>query len=722
MKITKNLNRRKFLQLGLVTGTGLLVGCSAGLSTLSHTGSKTGQDAELNAWLHISQQGEITFVVPATEMGQGVQTSLSMIVADELDADWDSMHTVFAPNDSAFSNPKYNMQFTGGSGSISGFWSKLRELGAAARTMLTEAAAEQWGVPVSECSTAKSVVSHPSGKRLTYGELAEAAALRKTPGSPKLKDPKEFNLIGKSVSRLDTPLKVNGSAGYGIDVKLPGMLYATLIQAPVFGGSVKAYNEQAALASPGVKKVVAVPNGMAVVADTYWHAKKGLDALAVEFNDGDTDTRSDEDFEREMKSSLATMKKHSFDDAAHTLDVEYQVPYVAHQPLEPMNCTAQVTATSCELWVPTQSPHSCALVASRITGLSKDQIKINTTYVGGGFGRRLYADYAELAVIIAKEVDAPVKMLWSREQDMQHDFYRPTTRVRFQVGLGENGLPTQWHTKLAGASLLDHEIENFSPQFSWLPITEVIGDPLMNGGLDRNLFEPNPFPYEVGKLKKVDGNIMDFGIPVGSLRSVQHSYSGFYKESVIDEVAHTVKKDPLAYRRQLLSKEPRYLGVLDLVMKKASWGNVPEGHFQGVAVHRAFETYVAEVIELSVDQDKKIKIHRITCAVDCGIVVNPDIVKKQISGGALWGLDMALFGEINIKNGRVLQSNFHDYPVLRMRDTPPVDVHIVNSQEAPTGVGEPGTPPLPAALGNAIFAATGDRIRSLPLSKHGYRV
>ncbi len=717
MTVIRNINRRHFLKLGLAATGGLLVGCSANMKPMAPVGTP-GASGQIEAWLHFAPDGTITFFVPASEMGQGSETGLTQIVADELDADWRKMVSVLAPYDQVFAKPS-GFQATGGSNSIKSFWEPLRELGATARTMLTEAAAEKWQVPTTSLRTENGKVIHSDGRSLTYGDLASAAARRSPPSSPKLKSSSQFRYIGKPMPRRDTAKKINGSARYGIDVRLPDMLHAAVAQSPVFGGKLTQFDEAAAMASPGVKAVVEIPDGIAVVADSYWRAKKGLDALKAVFDGGANTAHNSKTFAARMQASLSDMEKEDFGNADQVLDVRYQVPFVAHQPMEPMNCTAHVTDTFCKIWVPTQNQHVCGVIASDVTGIPRDEIEVTTTYLGGGFGRRLEGDFVRQAVLIAKAVGKPVKVLWSREEDMQHDFYRPATAVRIQVGLDEQGRPVGWKSKLAATTFMQRMIDENIPAISWLPVMKLMGHSTAKGGLQKSVFEPNPFPYEVGDLD-IDLEVMDFHVPCGSHRSVQHSYSGFYKESAIDECAHAAEQDPLGYRKKLIQEDPRYHAVLDLAATKAHWGKAPKGRFQGIAVHRSFDTYVAEIVELSVDREKTVTIHKVTCAVDCGIAVNPNLVKAQITGGVLWGLDNAFFGEISIDQGRVEQSNFHDYPVLRLAQAPKVDVHIVDSSESPTGVGEPGVPPIAAAFANALFQATGDRVRDLPFHKHGY--
>lgn len=715
------MNRRAFLQLGTAGAAGLLIGCSIRSGEIATLGQGAVDDGNEMAWLHVTEDGTIHFVVPAAEMGQGVQTALTMLVAEEMDADWSAITTRLAPYDPAFNNPQYSIQLTGGSSSVAAFWDKLRELGAAARQMMVEAAASRLDAPTGEFTTSESTVTHVGGDSFTYGELAREAGKLPPPSNPRLKSPAEFKLIGKSLPRVDTPDKVSGKPIYGIDITLPDMLYAAVAQVPVFGGQVTSYDEDTALAMPGVEAVVPISNGVAVVADSYWQAQKGLAALSIVFDGGGNERQNSAEFSARMRASVARMNTPQADESGQLLDLEYEAPFLAHQPLEPMNCTAHVTPTSCRIWVPTQNHHAAAIAASNVTGIPRNRIEITTTHIGGGFGRRLEIDYVHQAVTIAKAVGKPVQMVWSREEDMQHDFYRPAKCARFRIALDKDGYPTDWRVKLASPSSFQRTLDASLPELSWLPVADIIGDVSIMAGLDKSFKQSNPFPYQVGRLES-DYEIMDFHVPVGSHRSVQHSFSGFCKEAAIDECAHAAGQDPLMYRHSLLKDEPRYTAVMDLAAKKAGWGKAPAGRFHGLAVHRSFKTYVAEIAEISIENGTDLKIHKIVCAVDCGLVVNPAIAESQVQGGVLWGLESAFYGEITIEDGRVAQSNFDDYALLYLSEAPPVEVYFVDSSEDPTGLGEPSTPPVAAALTNAIFAATGRRIRKLPITNHGFTI
>ncbi len=715
-----HLNRRDLLKISAIGSVGLLIGCKTTLKPIAS--SDTGKQVygiDVKAWLHIAPDGVITYQVPSSEMGQGVMTALTMIVAEELDADWDKMNPQFAPHDSAFGTAPLGVRLTGGSSTIKNYWEPMRKLGASARGILIEAAAEKWGVPPIQCRTESGYVIHSSGNRLSYGELSEAASKISPESDPPLKNPKDFKIIGHPIARKDTPLKVNGQAQYGVDVQLDNLLIATLTLSPVFGGKVKSYNEKAALSSKGVEAVVPIPGGLVVVADSYWNASKGIQALEVQWDEGEHAEMSSDSINQQLTAALNKMEKAQFPQATKTLDLEYSAQFLSHSPLEPMNCTAHVTENSCELWVPTQNFNITAILASRITGVPQDQIKINLTFLGGGFGRRLEGDFVEYAVHVAKAVKKPVKLIWSREEDMQHDFYRSGNRARFQVGLDQSGLPKHWNSQLASPYFMERTIDENIPSIAWFPYTKLFGDPSVGNGMSQSMLDPNPFPYLIDDFN-LDIELIDLPVPMGSHRSVMHSYTGFYKESVVDEAAHAAGQDPYEYRRKLLKEEPRYLGVLDLAAEKAGWGHQPPGHFQGISVHKSFNTYVAEVAELSVSSEGQVTIHKITAAVDCGVVVNPEIVKAQIEGGIFWSLSSTFTEEITFKNGRTEQSNFHDYRTLRTKDAPPVEVYIVPSGEPISGVGEPGVPPLPPAITNAIFAATGKRVRNLPLSKEGF--
>lgn len=726
-----SISRRLFLGKSMALGTSLLVGCSTSGIRLLHVGEmEKGDNHDIDAWLHLAVDGTVTYRCPSSEMGQGALTGLAMIVAEELDADWNNFKTEFAPLGSGFANPMWMSQNTGGSGSISGYWEPMRKLGASTRQLLLSAAAKKWNVRVDECKTASGWVIHNSGKRLNYGELAVAAAQLDIPKEVALKDPKDFKLIGKPIPRLDTPIKVNGTAVYGIDVQIPNLHIASLMLSPTVGGDVESYDEEAALKIKGVKAIVRIPKnvaieqqpaGVAVVASSYPVAMKALQALNVKWDAGKHQNLNSESIAGQMRSELDKMEKPDLKDFKNQIDVEYSVPYLSHCPLEPMNATAHVTDDLCQIWAPCQNQTIAASFAKTLTQMADHQIKLETTYLGGGFGRRLEADYVAFAVYVSQQSKVPVKLIWSREEDIKHDYYRPPSVARFQIGLNEQGFPKLWNAQLTAPPLMGRFLRNLFPITKYLPIDTLVGDEYAAPGMTKSRLDLTPFPYPVEDFN-IDIELSDIPIPTGNLRAVGHSYTGFFVESAIDEAAVLVKKDPYLYRRELLKNQKDHLAVLDRVAKEANWGKPPKGRSQGIAVFHANGSFIAQVAEVSVDQSKKVKVHKVTVAFDCGTAVNPDLVRSQCEGGIFWAMGGFFTEEITFTNGKVDQNNFYDYIVLKTKDMPQVDVHIMESSKHPTGVGEPPVAPLPAAIANAIYAATGERLRDLPISKSGYTI
>jgi len=699
------LKRRSFIKSSTLAATGLIIGFT--YDPQKSLAAKTKIKNELGLWIRISSDDTITLIVPSSEMGQGVNTSLPMIIAEELDANWEGIRTETAPANSDYKNPEgFGAQNTGSSNSVKGFWVLLQETGAAAREMLISAAAQRWNVPLEECDTKLGYVIHKNtNKKLSYGKLAVAASKIDIPSSPTIKSKEKYSLVGKSIQRIDVPEKVTGAAKFGIDIRLPEMLFATVRQSPIFGGEILSLDKVAAKAIRGVKAVLPVPNGIAVVADNTWRAKKGMDALNPQFTGGETTKPSSQNIHNKLITALDEEGKAKID-TEKSLDLEYEVPFLAHSTLEPMNCTASVKGSSCEVWVPTQNQGMSMDVTKEITGLNDEQIKINTTLLGGGFGRRGETDFVTQAVTISKSLSKPVQVTWMREEDMQHDFYRPACISRFQIGLNKEGLPIQWENQLAGPSIL----KRFVAAMGWFGF-----DPTSTVGA-------NELPYTIPDFN-FDYSLVDTGVPVGFWRSVGSSYNAFFTECAIDEAAKLANQDPYEYRLKLLKDQPRYLKVLEKVAKNANWGKpLPKNHGLGLAIHKSFGSIVSTVIEVSSNASGIIKLEKAWIVIDCGKVVNPDIVKAQMEGGFIFGLSAALGEEITLKDGRVEQSNFHDYSILRLKGSPKISVEIIESGSEIGGVGEPAVPLAAPALTNAIFSASGERIRSLPLSKHGIMI
>jgi isoquinoline 1-oxidoreductase subunit beta len=654
----------------------------------------------------------VLIMVDRSEMGQGVATSLPMLVAEELEADWSKVRIEFAPVDKAYTNPMFGMQGTGGSTSVRAAWMPLRKAGATAREMLISAAAATWGVDRSTCRAAHGAVTHePSKRRLTYGGLVAKAATLPVPKDVPLKDPKDWKIIGTSARRLDTPAKVDGSAQFGIDVQVPGMLVAVVARCPVFGGKVERFDATKAKAIPGVLQVVQISSGVAVVATGYWPAKQGRDALDITWSEGAnaqvTSASISALFQQEAGKQGA-VARHDGDaatvlaSAAPTVAATYELPFLAHACMEPMNCTAHVRADGVDIWAPTQFQTGVAGMGAGIGGVPPEKVKVHTTYLGGGFGRRFELDFVQEALETSKATGAPVKVVWSREDDVQHDLYRPACLHGMKASVDAAGRPVAWTHRIVAPSIM----------------TRVFPT-MVKDGLDSEAVEGGvAMPYTVPNVY-VDYRSPETGVPVGFWRSVNNTFNGFAVESFVDELAAAAKQDPYQFRRALLTKSPRHLGALDLAATKAGWGNpLAEGRGRGIAVFKSFDSYVAQVAEVSIT-DGNVRVHRVVCAVDCGQVVNPNTVEAQIAGAMVYGLTAALWGEITIDKGRVQQGNFDTYRMLRMAEMPEVEVHIVPSTEAPGGVGEPGTPPIAPAVCNAIFALTGKRIRKLPIGNVG---
>ena len=676
-----------------------------------------------NAWLRVGSDGIVTLTIDKSEMGQGPHTALAMILADELEADWSKVQLGPVPeNPAAWSRP----MSTGGSRSVRSSWDTLRKAGATARAMLVAAAAETWGVEPATCRAENGTVVHAtSRRRLGYAVLARKAATLPVPENPPLKDPKDFRLIGTRVRRLDTPPKVDGGAVFGIDVRVPGMLVASIERCPVFGGRIKRFDAERSNAVPGVRHVVPLDAspwtgtngawgvgcaaGVAVVADSYWQAVTGRRALEIEWDEGDNGSLDSDairaQFTRLAEQPGAEARKNgdapiALAGAAKRVEAVYEVPFLHHATMEPMNCTAHVRAEGCDVWAPTQNQTRAQEVAAELAGLPKEQVRVNTTLLGGGFGRRLEPDFVSEAVRLSKAVGAPVKVIWSREDDVRHGFYRPATYNRFAAGLDATGSPVAWTHRIVAPPIL----LKFGP---------------LEKGIDRTLIDGAAnLPYGIPNLL-VDQVAVDLlPVPRGFWRSVGISQNAFVTECFCDEVAVAAGKDPYEFRRALLGDKPRHRRTLELAAEKAGWGSpLPAGQGRGIALAEWAPTTCAQVAEVSVAPDGTVRVHRVVYAVDCGPVVNPDTIEAQLQGGIVYGLTAALYGEITIERGRVKQGNFDDYPLLRLPEMPVVEVYIVPSSDAQGGIGEPAVGPIAPAVCNAIFAATGKRVRRLPIGK-----
>ena len=727
------ISRRRFLLSTAVVGGGVLIGYSA-LKPSKHRRANaelaTGEERYVTSFIKIEPNNKITIYVPHSEMGQGVHTSLPMMAADELDAAWEDITVEQAPAIDMFANgelvkgfagefgaPSFltgiinasavtvaevmNLQTTGGSSSVRFTGeSSMRTAGAAARQMLVECAANRWGVAANECSTQLTHVQHnASGRSLSYGELAVDAALLEPPENVTLKDPSQFTIMGKAISRVDIPAKVDGSAEYGIDAQSEDMLYAAIRLAPVFGTKLVSVDAGDVLGRRGVKRIIELEDSVAVVADSYWRAKEALKLVKSEFESSDADTTSSADlfagFERSLSeddnSEVLEVgdAEAAMDGAADVIEGNYSVPYLAHAAMEPMNCTVHIHDGIAEVWTSTQDALGIKGRVAKIAGLSEADAVFHHSYLGGGFGRRLPFNWNVIdhATLIAKEFDVPVKTVMSREDDMQQDYYRPAVASNFKAAFDSNGMVQAWHNRFTG--------------------------PIQTPGASH-------IPYAIPNqsIRVVDG---DTHVPIAAWRSVDHSQQTFFTESFVDEIAHRSGKNPYQFRMEMLAEHPRHRKVLEVAAEAAGYGqNLPQGHALGIAVQESFGSIVAEVAEVSLDANNRPVVHKVTCAIDCGWAVNPDTVEAQVESGIIYGLTAALYGEITIENGRVAQNNFPDYQMVRMNDAPEIDVHIVESGEALGGLGEPSTPPLAAAVSNGLYILTGQRVRELPLKNHDF--
>lgn len=735
-----NLSRRGFLKASAMAGGGLVLGLALpGMARLTEaqTAEALQDSGKLNAFVRIASDNTVTVVVGLAEMGQGMWTSVPMMLAEELECDWSQVRVEQGPVDPAFSNPRWaNFKIQGGYQAISGsscvrnFGVLVRQAGATAREMLITAARQTWGVPDEALLTSWSepgatcfaengwVIHRPTGRRLSFGELADKAARLPVPENVPLKEPGQFKLLGQSKPRTDLPLKVDGSAVYGIDVKVPGMLIATVVHCPVFGGKVASVDDAETLQVPGVRQVVPISNGIAVVADKFWAARKGAQALKISWDEGPLASLSSDGIRqtyRELAQKPGAVRRSEGDvnqamgAAAKTVEATYEVPLLDPACLEPMNATAHWKGDSLEIWAPTQVQSQSQAVAMEVSGLPAEKVTLHTTFLGGGFGRRIYVDFVAEAVEIAMAVDKPVKLIWTREEDVQHSFYRPNPYNVLSAGFDDQGKPTAWKHHIVGPSIL-------SQYKYWGHLVKDGMDPSSLSGAG------DTFPYRIPNVF-VDYVMHNPGMPVGFWRSVGHSQNGFIMEGFIDELAHAAGRDPYEFRRDLLSEDmPRLKAVLELAAQRGGWGeSLPQGSGRGIAAHFSYGSYCAQVAEVAVAEDGSVKVQRVVCAIDPGWVVNPDIVRAQMESAILYGLSGTLFGEITLENGRVQQSNFHDYSIPRIGDMPRVEVHILQGEGEQGGCGEPATPVIAPAVVNAIFAATGKRLRRLPVRPEDLR-
>ena len=708
-------SRRQFLATSASLAGGLVIACFVPFGTrrlfAQEGGPPPAPPMDPNAFVHIGSDDSVTVVLKHSEMGQGVWTSIPMVIAEELDCDWSKVRVENAPNAQVYANNAFGIQGTGGSTSTLESFGQMREAGAMARALLVNAAAQRWQVDPSTCRTEKgSVISGPHSA--SYGELADAAAKLEAPDKVALKDPSKWTLIGKPTPRLDSLAKVTGTAGFGIDVQRPGLLIGVVARAPVFGGKVKSFDAAKAKAVDGVVDVVQVPSGIAVLGKHFWAAKKGREALVVDWDLGEgaslsTDSMRADYRKRAGERGLVAKSAGDVDAvlkaADQRIEAEYEVPFLAHAPMEPLNCTVEIGDGGCEIWTGTQFQGVDQGVVAQILGIDPGQVKIHTQFLGGGFGRRAnpHSDFIAEAVQVAKAANKPVKIVWTREDDVHGGYYRPMWLSRFSAALGADGKPSAWSHTIVGQSIIA------GTPFASMMIKDGIDATSVEGAADSPYLAAIP-------AHRVDLHTPASPIPVLWWRSVGHSHTGFVVESFIDELAHAAKTDPLEFRRKLLPADSRNLRALELAAKEFGWGKpLPKGHAAGLAVHESFASHVAQVAEVSVENGK-IRVHRVVCAIDCGPVVNPMTIEAQMQSAIAFGLSAALHSKITFKDGKVEQGNFNDYLVLRLDEMPKVEVHIVKSTNKMGGVGEPGLPPIAPAVANAVFAATGKRLRSLP--------
>ena len=720
MSAATEMKRREFLKAGAALGGGLLISLYVPeFVPAARAADSTAKPVALNAFVRIGTDETVTVISNHSEMGQGIYTSLPMLLNEELEADWARVRVESSPVDAVYNHTVFGIMMTGGSTTTNSEYDRFRKMGAMARIMLIAAAAQSWNVDPQTCRAEKSYVIHtPTGRRASYGSLAEAASKIAPPKDIPLKDPKDFTLVGKPMHRLDTPSKTNGTAQFGLDVYIPGMLTAVVARAPVFGGKVVSFNADQAKAIPGVVNVVQVPSGVAVIAKGFWPAKLGRENLEITWDEGPGSSISTVEMRAKYSATSKTPglvarkvgdPAAALTGAAKTITAEYEVPYLAHCMMEPLNTVVDLHEDRCEIWTGTQFQTGDRAAAAKVAGLKPEQVTLHTTLLGGGFGRRANpaCDFVTEATEVAKAAKAPVKVVWTREDDIRGGWYRPMWYDHFAAGLDSSGNPVAWTHTIVGQSIMT------GTMFESFGVKDGIDSTSVEGAAD--------ILYGIPNLQ-VDLHSPKNEVPVQWWRSVGHSHTGFSVEAFLDEVAHAGGKDPYQLRRSLLANQPRMLAVLDLAAQKANWGGpLPAGRARGIATHFSFDSYVAQVAEVSVEKDGTVRVHRVVAGVDCGRTVNPDTVKGQIEGGIIFGLTAALKTEITLEKGRVQQRNFNDYPMVRMFESPAIEVYIVPSTEHPTGVGEPGVPPVAPAVANAIFAATGKRVRRLPIKPEDLR-
>ena len=711
------LSRRDLLKGSATAGAALVIATHVPLPPLAQNAAAASMAPMPNAFIRIARDNTVTVIIKHLDKGQGITTGLSTIVAEELDPDWAQMRAEFAPADAAlYSNLIFHLQGTGGSTSVANSWMQLRLAAAAAREMLVAAAAAEWKVAASEITVEKGVVEHkPSGRTVRFGSLAAQASTLPVPQNPRLKDPASFRLVGtRDVKRLDTPAKITGKTIYAMDVKRPNMVYAILARSPKFGGTIKSFDASAAKAVRGVVDVVQVPMGVAVLGATTWAAKQGRDALKIDWDFSKAETRSTADIVADYKKRAGEAgltavangdAEKALASAAKVIEAEFEFPYLAHAPMEPLNCVVELTADGCEIWAGSQFQTVEQRAAAAVLGIKPEQVKINTLYAGGSFGRRATpaADYIVEAVTTCKASGGkrPVHLVWTREDDIKGGYYRPMVYHKVRAGLDKDGAVIAWDHHIVAQQIME------GTPFAAFAVRNGVDSTTTEGISD--------MPYAVPNLS-VAVHPVRAPVPVLWWRSVGHTHTAQVVEVMIDDLAHAAGKDPVEFRLGLLKDHPRHVGVLKLAAEKAGWGKPHDGKGLGIAVHESFRSFVAQVAEVAIGDDGSLKVEKVVCAVDCGIAVNPDIIVAQMEGGIGYGLGAALRNKITLTSGGVDQSNFDDYEPLRITDMPKVEVYIVSSSEAPTGVGEPGVPAIAPAISNAVFAATGKRLRSLPFA------